>query len=113
GGVVLGGCSVTWICVRFMFGHSFSTWRLHLRGETIRSANDVGWLRNLTVERLMRSDVGKVPSTTTIAATRREFVLGSRPGIVIVNNFDDYCGLVLMPGMFFGVLGGLAIRSAA
>ena len=78
--VVLAGCIVTSICVRFMFGHSFSTWRLHLRGETIRSANDVGWLRNLTVERLMRSDVGKVPSTTTIAAVRREFALGSRPG---------------------------------
>ncbi|MBV8700886.1 MAG: chloride channel protein, partial [Bradyrhizobium sp.] len=75
--VVLAGCIVTSICVRFMFGHSFSTWRLHLRGETIRSANDVGWLRNLTVERLMRSDVGKVPSTTTIAAARSEFPLGS------------------------------------
>src|SRR5690348_15916715 len=70
--VVLAGCIVTSIFVRFMFGHSFSTWRLHLRGETIRSANDVGWLRNLTVERMMRTDVGKVPSSTTIAACRRE-----------------------------------------
>src|SRR5580700_7889219 len=58
--VVLAGCIVTSVCVRFMFGHSFSTWRLHLSGETIRSANDVGWLRNLTVERMMRTDVGKV-----------------------------------------------------
>ena len=85
-----------------MFGHSFSTWRLHLRGETIRSANDVGWLRNLTVERMMRTDVGKVPSTTTIAACRREFVLGSRQAIVVVNNSDDYCGLVLLPELFSG-----------
>ena len=89
--VVLAGCIVTSIFVRFMFGHSFSTWRLHLRGETIRSANDVGWLRNLTVERMMRSDVGKVPTTTTIAACRREFVLGSRQAIVVVNNTDEYC----------------------
>ena len=37
------------VCVRDMFGYSFSTWRLHLRGETIRSANDVGWMRKLTV----------------------------------------------------------------
>ena len=97
--VVLAACIVTNIFVRFMFGHSFSTWRLHLRGETIRSANDVGWLRNLTVERMMRSDVGKVPTTTTIAACRREFVLGSRPAIVVVNNSDDYCGMVLLPEM--------------
>ncbi len=106
--VVLAGCIVTSIFVRFMFGHSFSTWRLHLRGETIRSANDVGWLRNLTVERMMRSDVGKVPATTTIAACRREFVLGSRPAIVVVNNSDDYCGLVLLPELFSGELDSIA-----
>ena len=106
--VVLAACIVTSICVRFMFGHSFSTWRLHLRGETIRSANDVGWLRNLTVERLMRSDVGKVPATTTIAACRREFVLGSRQAVVVVNNSDDYCGLVQLPDLFSGELDSIA-----
>jgi len=106
--VVLAGCIVTSIFVRFMFGHSFSTWRLHLRGETIRSANDVGWLRNLTVERMMRTDVGKVPGTTTIAACRREFVLGSRPAVVVVNNDDDYCGLVPLPDLFSGELDGIA-----
>lgn len=106
--VVLAGSIVTSIFVRFMFGHTFSTWRLHLRGETIRSANDVGWLRNLTVERLMRTDVGKVPATTTIAACRREFVLGSRPAVVVVNNSDDYCGLVLLPELFSGELDAIA-----
>jgi chloride channel protein, CIC family len=106
--VVLAGCIVTSIFVRFMFGHSFSTWRLHLRGETIRSANDVGWLRNLTVERMMRTDVGKVPSTTTIAACRREFVLGSRPAVVVINNNDDYCGVVALPDLFLGELDSIA-----
>ncbi|MDE2377720.1 chloride channel protein [Bradyrhizobium sp.] len=106
--VVLAGCIVTSISVRFMFGHSFSTWRLHLRGETIRSANDVGWLRNLTVERMMRSDAGKVPSTTTIAATRNEFLLGSRPGIVIVNNADEYVGLVMLPDLYSNDLDTIA-----
>jgi CIC family chloride channel protein len=106
--VVLAGCIVTSICVRFMFGHSFSTWRLHLRGETIRSANDVGWLRNLTVERMMRSDVGKVPSSTTIAATRREFMLGSRTGVVVVNNADEYVGLVMLPELFSSDLDTIA-----
>jgi CIC family chloride channel protein len=106
--VVLAGCIVTSIFVRFMFGHSFSTWRLHLRGETIRSANDVGWLRNLTVERMMRTDVGKVPSSTTIAACRREFALGSRAAVVVVNNNDDYCGLVPLPDLFSGELDTIA-----
>jgi chloride channel protein, CIC family len=106
--VVLAGCIVTSVCVRFMFGHSFSTWRLHLRGETIRSANDVGWLRNLTVERMMRTDVGKVLATATIAACRSEFVLGSRQAVVVVNNAGDYCGLVLLPELFSGELDSIA-----
>ncbi|MGC2776972.1 MAG: chloride channel protein [Bradyrhizobium sp.] len=106
--VVLAACIVTSVCVRVLFGHSFSTWRLHLRGEAIRSANDVGWLRNLTVERLMRSDVGKVPTTTTIAACRREFALGTRQAVVVVNNSDDYCGLVSLPDLFSGELDSIA-----
>jgi CIC family chloride channel protein len=106
--VVLAACIVTSVCVRSMFGHSFSTWRLHLRGETIRSANDVGWLRNLTVERMMRTDVGKVPSTMTIAACRAEFALGSRQAIVVVNHADEYCGLVLVPELFSGDLDTIA-----
>ena len=44
------------LIVRETFGYSFSTWRLHLRGETIRSAHDVGWLRTLTAGRMMRTD---------------------------------------------------------
>ena len=45
---------------RELFGYSFATWRLHLRGETIRSAADVGWIRDLTVRSLMRPDVATV-----------------------------------------------------
>jgi len=36
---------------REVFGYSFATWRFHLRGETIRSAADIGWMRELTVEK--------------------------------------------------------------
>ena len=32
---------------REVFGYSFATWRFHLRGETIRSAADIGWMRDL------------------------------------------------------------------
>jgi CIC family chloride channel protein len=102
--VVLASCIVTSIVVRSLFGHSFSTWRLHLRGETIRNASDVGWLRNLTVERMMRSDVSKALATTTIGACRREFPLGSRQAIVLVNTSNEYCGLVLLPDLFSGEL---------
>ena len=45
---------------REMFGYSFATWRFHLRGETIRSAADIGWMRDLTVRNMMREDVRTV-----------------------------------------------------
>ncbi|KIZ34834.1 chloride channel protein, partial [Rhodopseudomonas palustris] len=106
--VVLAACIVTSIGVRFLFGHSFSTWRLHLSGETIRSANDVGWLRNLTVERTMRTDIGQVPSTATIAACRAQFALGSCRAIVVVNKADEYCGVVMLPELFSGDLDSIA-----
>ncbi|HWS06223.1 MAG TPA: chloride channel protein, partial [Xanthobacteraceae bacterium] len=47
------------------FGYSFATWRFHLRGETIRSAADVGWMRDLTVGSMMREDVQTVHASTT------------------------------------------------
>ena len=47
-------------------------------------------------------------STTTIAAARHEFVLGSRQAVVVVNNADAYCGLVLLPELFSGELDSIA-----
>ena len=62
---VLVAVMVSTQLTRELFGYSFATWRLHLRGETIRSAADVGWIRDLTVESLMRKDVVTVPISTS------------------------------------------------
>jgi CIC family chloride channel protein len=63
---------------RELFGYSFATWRFHLRGETIRSAADVGWVRDLTVGRMMRRDVATIDATMPIADFVRTFPLGSK-----------------------------------
>ena len=104
---VLAACIVASVFVRGVFGHSFSTWRLHLRGETIRSANDVGWLRNLTVEKMMRSDAATVPADQTVAECRKNFVLGSRQAIFAVDDKDQYCGVVILPELFSSDLDGV------
>ncbi len=93
-GAVLAACVLTSLTIREVFGYSFSTWRLHLRGETIRSANDVGWMRNLTVRRLMRQDPPTLSSAATIAMFRKAFPLGSRHMIVLLNEDGGYAGLV-------------------
>ena len=79
---------------REAFGYSFATWRFHLRGETIRSAADVGWMRDLTVGRMMRQDVQTVHAATNVAAFREAFPLGSTPYVVAVDEADRYVGLI-------------------
>ena len=81
---------------RELFGYSFATWRLHLRGETIRSAADVGWIRDLTVRRLMRPDVATVNADMPIAEFRGKFPLGSKTQVVAVDESGHYAGLALV-----------------
>jgi chloride channel protein, CIC family len=81
---------------RETFGYSFATWRFHLRGETIRSAADVGWLRELTVRRMMRPDVRTVPAHTTVARFRTVFPLGSATQVVALDEDKAYAGIVLV-----------------
>jgi CIC family chloride channel protein len=81
---------------RELFGYSFATWRLHLRGETIRSAADVGWIRDLTVRRLMRPDVPTVNADMPIEEFRGKFPLGSKTQVVAVDGAGRYVGLALV-----------------
>jgi chloride channel protein, CIC family len=79
---------------REVFGYSFATWRFHLRGETIRSAADVGWMRDLTVEKMMRQDVQTVHAASTIAEFRQAFPLSSTAYVIAVDEVDRYVGLI-------------------
>ena len=81
---------------RELFGYSFATWRLHLRGETIRSAADVGWIRDLTVRRLMRSDVATVNASMPIDEFCSKFPLGSQNQVVATDGAGRYVGLAMV-----------------
>jgi len=94
--VVLAAVIISTQITRELFGYSFATWRLHLRGETIRSAADVGWLRDLTVRRLMRPDVVTVTADMTIAEFRDRFPPGSKTQVIAADDAGRYAGLVLV-----------------
>ncbi len=81
---------------RELFGYSFATWRLHLRGETIRSAADIGWIRDLTVRSLMRRDLATVNANMGIEEFRDKFPLGSKNQVVAVDGSGRYVGLALV-----------------
>jgi CIC family chloride channel protein len=94
--VVLVAVMISTQITRELFGYSFATWRLHLRGETIRSAADVGWIRDLTVRRLMRPDVATVDAGIGIEAFRAKFPLGSKTQVVAVDATGRYVGLAVV-----------------
>ncbi len=99
-GAVLAACVATSLTVRETFGYSFSTWRLHLRGETIRSAADIGWIRSLTVGKLMRKDVATIAGSAKVAEFRRRYPLGSRNVVVLLDAEDRYLGVVATADVF-------------
>lgn len=80
--------------VRRTFGYSFATWRFHLRGENIRSGVDIGWMRSLTVARMMRTEVPTLPATATVA-TARDTYPGATPRYIILRDAHRrYVGLI-------------------
>jgi len=86
--------------VRETFGYSFSTWRLHLRGETIRSAHDVGWLRTLTAGRMMRTDAATIAASASLAEFRRRFPLGSTRRVIALDDAGRYAGIVAVSKVY-------------
>jgi chloride channel protein, CIC family len=94
---VLAACVVSSLTVRRTFGYSFATWRFHLRGEAIRSAVDIGWMRSLTVGRMMRRDMRTVRADTKLTAFKRDFPLGTTQRVIALDEEDRYAGIVLLP----------------
>ena len=88
--------------VRERFGYSFSTWRLHLRGEMIRSARDVGWTRTLTAGRMMRRDTDTLSADSSLAEFRRRYPLGSTSRVILVDGEGRYAGLVPTAAAYVG-----------
>ncbi len=93
---VLVAVMISTMITRELFGYSFATWRFHLRGETIRSAADIGWIRDLTVRSLMRPDVATVDANIRIEEFRGKFPLGSKTQVVAVDPEGRYVGLAVV-----------------
>ena len=93
-GGVLAASIATTLAVRATFGYSFTTWRLHLRGETIRGGQDVGWLRDLTVGRMMVRSPRVFPADQSVRAFREAYPIGSANVVVAIGEDGRYQGLV-------------------
>jgi CIC family chloride channel protein len=94
---VIAASIVASLMVRATFGYSFSTWRLHLRGENIRSASDVGWIADLQVGKLMRADAPSAPAWMAIDDFCAQHPLGSAQYVILIGEGGHYAGVVNLP----------------
>ncbi|GHC86239.1 chloride channel protein [Novosphingobium pokkalii] len=115
-GVVLTASLVSGTLTREVFGYSFSTWRLHVRGSNIRGPRDIGWMLNLSAGRIMRRDWVSMPEDLTIAEFRARMPLGSASKAILVDEAGHYRGIMataaayrpdLAPDMRLHALAGL------
>lgn len=86
------GVIVSSTIVRLTFGYSFATWRFHVRGLGIRGAHDIGWISELTVGRMMRSDPKLVASDMTLRTLRNKFPAGSVKRVFAIDPEGHYAG---------------------
>jgi len=99
-GAVLAASLISSTVVRETFGYSFSTWRLHLRGETIKSARDIGWVRMLTAGRMMRRETRATPAAMLVGEFRRRFPLGATSRVVLIDDGGQYAGIAQIPAVY-------------
>ncbi len=89
---VLVAVTIASTIVRLTFGYSFATWRFQLKGLGIRGAHDVGWISELTVGRLMRSDPKTVTNDMPLKTLRELFPPGSAKWLFVVDRNEHYAG---------------------
>jgi CIC family chloride channel protein len=99
-GVVLTATLISSAVTRELFGYSFSTWRLHVRGSAVRSPRDIGWMHGLTASSLMRRDWLSVEPDINIGVFRERVPLGSSKKAIITDARGHYSGIVTTDAAF-------------
>ena len=92
-GVMVGVVTAA-IAVRHWFGYSFATWRFHLRGLTIRSPEDIGWLNELMIGPMMRRDPAVIAADQPIDELRTRFPAGSAKQVFVVDGDGRLSGII-------------------
>jgi chloride channel protein, CIC family len=102
-GVMVGVVTAA-IAVRHWFGYSFATWRFHLRGLTIRSPEDVGWINELLIGPMMRRDPAVISAALSLDELHRRYPAGSAKQVFVVDGDGRLSGIV-DPAETHGVAG--------
>lgn len=87
------------LILQLTFGYSFSTWRFHLRGETIRTAADVGWPHNLTITGLIEKAFSQISAPFGLDELKNKVMQSNSPEFVVTDASGRYLGLVAVLGL--------------
>jgi chloride channel protein, CIC family len=106
------------LVVRHLFGYSFATWRFHLRGVSVHSPHDIGWLHDLQVAKLMRADFAVVPPDMPLAELCLRFPITDSRRVFVADDDGRYRGYIDLVEAHGGELietggGDLAVRDIA
>lgn len=93
-GLVLTAAIVCSLVVRNAFGFSFTTWRMHVRGETILGAHDVGMIRALTVQKVMETEPLTLPAQMPLQEARAILRDRGLLAAVLVDEAGRQCGVL-------------------
>jgi chloride channel protein, CIC family len=92
-GVMVGVVTAA-IAVRHWFGYSFATWRFHLRGLSIRSPEDIGWINELLIGPMMRRDPAVIAADLSLDELHRRFPAGSTRQVFVVDGDGRLSGSI-------------------
>jgi CIC family chloride channel protein len=92
-GVMVGVVTASF-AVRHWFGYSFATWRFHLRGLTIRSPEDVGWINELLIGPMMRRDPAVISSELSVDELHQRYPAGSAKQVFVVDGEGRLSGIL-------------------
>ncbi|OYY68169.1 chloride channel protein [Sphingomonas sp. 28-63-12] len=113
-GPVLTASLIASAFTRETFGYSFSTWRLHIRGSSVRSPRDIGWVVSLTASRLMRKDWVSARDILSIGEFRALIPLGSASKAISTDAEGRYLGIIPTAAAYDSALSDTAmVRSIA
>lgn len=99
---VMTGVIISSSLVRLLFGYSFSTWRFHQRGMNIRSPHDIGWISDLSVAKLMRSDPIVVDEKVPLEDLRGKYPPETAKSL-FVQREGSFVGTIDVLSLYFNV----------
>src|SRR5262249_14521115 len=68
--------------------------RFHLRGLRISGAHDIGWIRDITVKKLMQEGAQAVLATTPLTELRQQIPAGRAKRVFVHDESRHYCGII-------------------